>query len=38
MDNILKSLTMGIGGVINVATATLSPYKVQLVDYESYKR
>ncbi|KAK7112659.1 85/88 kDa calcium-independent phospholipase A2-like [Littorina saxatilis] len=37
MDNLFKQFTTTVGGMINMATATISPFKIQSIDFESYK-
>ena len=38
MDSLFKQFTTTVGGMINMAQATMSPYKVQSTDFETYKR
>ncbi|KAK7501258.1 hypothetical protein BaRGS_00007383 [Batillaria attramentaria] len=35
--DLIRQLSTGIGGIVNIAQATISPFKVQSVDFEIYK-
>ena len=38
MEGLFKQFTTTVGGMISMAQATISPFKVQPVDFEVYKK